>query len=44
MGKGMSSCKGYIEGTAWLMMRIVGEKCIIMRKRESTLGSTMQAR
>jgi hypothetical protein len=43
MGKGMSSCKEYIEGTSWLMLRIDGEKGIIMRKWESTLGSMMQA-
>jgi hypothetical protein len=43
MGKGLSSCKGYIEGTAWLMLRIVGEKGLITRKWEPTLGSTMQA-
>jgi hypothetical protein len=24
--KGMSSCKGYIEGTTWLMLRIVAKK------------------
>jgi hypothetical protein len=43
MGKGMSSCKGYIEGYAWIMLRIVREKGLITRKREPTLGSTIEA-
>jgi hypothetical protein len=42
MVKGISSYKGYIEVTAWLMMRIFGEKGLIMRKRDPTSGSTMQ--
>jgi hypothetical protein len=24
IGKGLSSCKGYIEGIVWIMLRIVG--------------------